>query len=122
MYKVTPLTDAERWIVADTVKQRYGQPLDIEEAEVELRLDPHSSELTPCPALYWAHDGVNFIISKVGDRRYRAQFFYRVHRQFGTGIDEFDDLSECAVTLLQVQADHAAQVRAEEEKAAQQAP
>jgi hypothetical protein len=26
---------------------------------------------------------------------------------FGTGIEEYDDLSECLVTLLQVQADHA---------------
>jgi hypothetical protein len=27
---------------------------------------------------------------------------------YGTGVEEYDDLSECAVTLLQVQADHVA--------------
>jgi hypothetical protein len=27
---------------------------------------------------------------------------------YGTGVEEYDDLSECVVTLLQVQADHAA--------------
>jgi hypothetical protein len=27
---------------------------------------------------------------------------------YGTGVEEYDDLSECAVTLLQVQADHKA--------------
>jgi hypothetical protein len=27
---------------------------------------------------------------------------------YGTGVEEYDDLSECMVTLLQVQADYAA--------------
>jgi len=30
---------------------------------------------------------------------------------YGTGIEEFDDLSECVVTLLQVQADYVASGR-----------
>ena len=40
--------------------------------------------------------------------RYRCQFYYRVHQMYGTGEEEYDDLSECMVTLLQVQADYAA--------------
>jgi hypothetical protein len=34
-----------------------------------------------------------------------------VHRQFGTGVYEYDDLTECVVSLLQAQADHAAEER-----------
>jgi hypothetical protein len=30
---------------------------------------------------------------------------------YGTGTEEYDDLSECMVTLLQVQADHVASER-----------
>lgn len=105
--------ESELWTVQDTLRQRYGHDVEIDQADAELRLDPHSSTLTPCPVLFWRDDkGTNFVISKVGDRRYRGQFFYRVHQQFGTGIDEFDNLAECTVTLLQVQADHAAKQNA----------
>jgi hypothetical protein len=48
------------------------------------------------------------IISKTGEDRYRSQFFYRLHQMFSTGIEEYDDITECVVTLLQVQADQAA--------------
>jgi len=48
-------------------------------------------------------------VFKTGDHNYRSQFYYRVHQMFGTGIEEYDDLSECVVTLLQVQADHTAE-------------
>jgi len=44
-------------------------------------------------------------------RRYRCQFFYRGYQQYGTGVHEYDDLSECMVSLLQAQADHEARER-----------
>jgi hypothetical protein len=46
------------------------------------------------------------VVVKTGDRNYRCQFFYRIHQMYGTGVEEYDDLTECMVTLLQVQADH----------------
>ena len=98
----------EMWIIHDTLKQRYGREMNVEEVETELRLDPHSSSMTTCPAVYWQAGEANFVIVKCGDARYRCQFFYRVHQQFGTGIEEYRDLTECVVTLLQVQADHEA--------------
>ncbi len=114
MTSIPDFTDSELWIVRDTLQQRYGRTIEPELGDAELRLDAHSSTLTPCPALFWRDEqGANFVIFKVGERRYRAQFFYRVHQQFGTGIDEFDNLAECMVTLLQVQADHAAKQAAE---------
>ncbi len=107
MISIADFTESELWIVKSTLHERYGQEIEPALADSELRLDPHSTTLTQCPALYWQADGgVHFVIVKVGDRRYRAQFFYRGYQQYGTGIDEFDDLSECIVTLLQVQADH----------------
>ncbi len=39
-------------IIHDTVKQRYGKEIEVREVETELRLNPHSSELTPYPAVY----------------------------------------------------------------------
>ena len=102
---IPDFTNSELWVVRDTLKQRYGEPVDPQFAETEMRLDPNSTVLTSCPALFWQHKDTNFIIAKLGDRRYHAQFFYRIHQHYSTGVQEYDDLTECVVTLLQVQAD-----------------
>lgn len=104
----------EMWIIHDTLKQRFCKDIEVQEVDTELRLNPHSSELTPCPAIYWEAGNAHFIVIKTGEGRYRCQFFYRVHQQFGTGVEEYNDLTECVVTLLQVQADHEAKRQAEE--------
>ena len=111
MALIEDFSKSELWVIEETLKERYDHPIEIQQGEAELRLDPHSSELSPCPVIFWLENGYNFVVAKIGDRRYRAQFFLRVHQHFGTGIDEFSDISECVVTLLQVQADH--QLKAE---------
>lgn len=105
MSAIPDFNDTELWVVRTTVNERYGREIEVQQAEAELRLDPGSTTLTPCPTLYWAERGAHFVISKIGDSRYRAQFFYRVHQQYGTGRDFYTDLGECVTTLLQVQAD-----------------
>ena len=47
-----------------------------------------------------------FIVCKVAADRYRCQFFYSEAEQYGTGRDEYDNLENCVMTLLQVQSDH----------------
>lgn len=37
--------------------------------------------------------------------------FYQPDRQMSTGVDRYDDLAECAVALLQAQADDTAETR-----------
>ena len=59
------------------------------------------------------------MVVKVGEGAYRSQLFYRVHQQFGTGVEEYNDLTECVVTLLQMQAGHEAKRQAEEASAKQ---
>ena len=108
MSAIEDFTESELWILRTTLVERYGRELGIQQADIELRLNPVSTELSLCPAAYWQEDGCHFIVCKTGASRYRCQFYYRVHEMYGTGIEEFDDLSECVVTLLQVQADHAA--------------
>jgi len=107
---VTPpipdFTDAETGIVAAVLARRYGKPVPLEPAETELRLDPATDALTACPALYWSERGAHFVVCKIGAARYRCQFFYTDADHYGTGRDEYDDLSTCVRTLLQVQADH----------------
>jgi hypothetical protein len=102
------ITSSELWVVEATLKERYGKSVEVQLADVELRLDPAVPDLTLCPAMVWKEQGAGFIISKVGDNRFRCQFFYSVREQYGTGKAEYDDLLECVVDLLKLQADHEA--------------
>ena len=98
-------TDADRWVVATALKERYGKIVAIEPADSEIRLDPAATEVTVCPTLYWEEHGVEFVIFKIDENRYRSQLFYSALEQFGCGRD-FDDLAECVTTTLRLQADH----------------
>ncbi len=102
---ISDFTAADRWVVATALKERYGKTIAVEPADSEIRLDPAASEVTVCPTLYWEERGVEFVIFKIGENRYRSQFFYSALEQFGTGRD-FDDLAECVTTTLRLQADH----------------
>ena len=109
MSTIEDFTKSELWIINTTLQERYSKSIDVQLADIELRVNPYATELTPCPAAGWDDDdGCHFIVCKSGDNRYRAQFYYRVHQMYGTGVEEYDDLSECMVTLLQVQADYVA--------------
>lgn len=108
---VPDFTDTEVWTVRTALKERYGTDKSVEFADTELRLSPGARELTQCPALFWEHDDAHFVVVKVdasSANRFRCQFYYRLHEMFGTGKDEYEDLGDCVMTLLRVQADHEA--------------
>lgn len=113
MSGIPDFSDSELWIINSTLEERYGQPVEVQLAESEMRLDRGRTELAVCPTAYWEVDGCHFVVVKSGDNRYRCQFFYRIHQMYGTGVEEYDDLTECVVSLLQVQADHHAADHAE---------
>jgi hypothetical protein len=99
-------TDDERHTVTQTLFERYMRVTPIELGEAEIELVPDSGKLTNCPVLYWEGRGAHFVVFKLGDNRYRGQFFYSDAQQYGTGHDSFDSLGDCVVTLLRVQSDH----------------
>jgi hypothetical protein len=102
---INDFTDADRWVVETALKERYGKIVRAEPADSEIKLDPITPEVAVCPTLYWEQRGVEFVIFKIGEQRFRSQFFYSVLEQFGTGRD-FEDLAECVTTTLRLQADH----------------
>jgi len=106
MGSLDAFSDAEIKAVEDTLKERYGKTVTTELADVELRLDPADRTLTTCPAIYWEDGECHFVVCKIRNNRFYCQFYYRGYDQYGTGIREFNDLIECVVTLLRVQADH----------------
>ena len=116
MSTIPDFTAEELDIIKKTVAERFDQAVDIELADTDLRLDKGSTQLTTCPAVYWEARNCHFVIAKLDDKRYRNQFFYRGYQQYGTGIEEYDDVFNCTLTLLQVQADHEAKEKAETSK------
>lgn len=108
MAEIPDITETEAWVIKNTLKERYDDDIEVQYADADIRLHPSDRELSTCPVIYWQSDGCNFVIFKTGERLYRCQFFYRSYQQFNTGVREYDDLTECAVSLLQVQADHSA--------------
>ncbi len=111
MKTIADFSSTERQLVAQTLLERYGRSVPLEEADAELELQADSGELTLCPTMYWEERSAHFVIFKTGDSRFRAQFFYSEAQQFGTGKEEFDNIGDCVVTLLQVQSDHERQMK-----------
>lgn len=106
MTTIADFTDSEQRLVSNVLFQRYGKFVPLQVADAELQLDMASEDLTPCPTLFWSELGAQFVLCKVGESRYRCQFFYSDAEQFGTGRNEYADIEECVMTLLQVQSDH----------------
>jgi hypothetical protein len=103
---IPKFTERETHLVRQCIKERYGHDVAFDTAEAELQLNALQEELTTCPTLTWQDNHASFVIFKTGDSRFRCQFYYTDVEQFGTGKDEYDNLGDCAITLLQVQADH----------------
>ncbi len=99
-------TDAEIDIIRQTLVERYQQQVEIHLADSDILLHPDDPQTTSCPTVFWHQRQANFVLLKLGRFRYRTQFFYTPHEQYGTGIDEYHDLLECVAAVLQVQADH----------------
>ena len=98
------MTDTERWIVQQSVNERYKREVVVQDVETEIRLYIDDSELTLCPGLYWHEQGCHFVLSATGDSRYRSMFFYHIRDHFATDQEEYDDIGDCVTTLLKMQA------------------
>jgi len=106
MKNIPDFNDTEIWCIKTALKERYGKTVEVSLADAEIRLNPGERELLSCPVVCWSEMKANFVIFKLGDKKYRPQFYYRTYQQFGTGRDQYEDITECVVTVLQVQADH----------------
>jgi len=90
MSAISDITDTETGIVQSTLDERWGKDkVKPQVVDVEARLSKGDRELTECPVLYW--------------------------EQFGTSIPEYDNMGDCVLSLLRLQADHEI-TRAEEQE------
>ncbi|MDD5059205.1 MAG: hypothetical protein PHQ60_15180 [Sideroxydans sp.] len=110
MTTIPDFSESQQKHVAALLFERYGKIVPLQLADSELQLGGDPAQLTLCPTLYWNERGAHFVVCKVAADRYRCQFFYSEAEHYGTGREEYDDLDNCVVTLLQVQADHESQL------------
>jgi hypothetical protein len=108
---IKPFTARERHLISQTLLERFGHPVALEPVDAELQLNLLKEEFAFCPSIMWRENGANFIVFKTGDERYRCLFYYNEAMLFGTGKDEYNNLGDCVVTLLQVHADQEEQSR-----------
>ena len=107
MTNMLDFNEAETQTIRDFVNNRWKKAtIELHPADIETKLSAYSEEMTECPAIFWNHEDCSFIVIKTGENQYRCQFFYSPHEQYGTGINEYNDLEKCVTSLLQVQADH----------------
>lgn len=104
--RLPDFSDKERQLLNQILLERYSRIVPVQSVEVELLLSPGDAQPVPCPALYWNEHGVEFVVAKTGDERFRCQFFYSSDEIFGTVRETYDSLGDCVVTLLRLQADH----------------
>ncbi len=100
---------ADLSLVQAILRERFGQDVEVQEVETEVRLSPADRELTVCPALFWKAEDCAFIVARTGQAAYRAMFYYSVKDRYGTGREEYDSLGDCVVTMLKVQEEVARQ-------------
>jgi len=112
MSDIPEFNPAERRAIEAATIYRYGQLVDLQEAEVEVRLVPGSEDLTTVPGIYWNERKVQFVVCKLGDQRYRSYFFYNEERQYRIVERDYGAIEDCVRNLLQLQVDHDAKRRA----------
>ncbi|MCR4346731.1 MAG: hypothetical protein NUV55_05970 [Sulfuricaulis sp.] len=103
--KIPDFTETELWAVRNTLKERYGKEIEPQRADSEVMLGG-ADGVAWCPALFWSAKGANFAIVKPGAKRFRANFYYHPEYQLGTGIDSYDEIGDCVISVLQVESDH----------------
>jgi len=103
--KIPDFTETELWTVRSTLKERYGRDIELQMADSEVMLGG-ADGMAWCPSLFWNAKGANFAVVKLGPKRFRAYFYYHPEHQLGTGIDSYDELGECMISVLQVESDH----------------
>ncbi|MDH5445086.1 MAG: hypothetical protein OEY52_05975 [Gammaproteobacteria bacterium] len=105
MSKTPDFTESEAKLIEDTLAERYGKSVETEHVDIEMP-SKDDEQLYVCPAVYWEHKDCHFVLAKTGEGEFASQFFYGPEEQFSTGKDFYDDLSDCLLSTLRVQADH----------------
>jgi len=100
-----------------TLKKRWANDeVSTQMVDVDVRVGESDKDTIKCPAFYWEYAEYHFLLMKTGENKYRPQFFYQDNEEAGVDIVEFDDIGECSMALLKLQANHALSIKVENEE------
>ena len=105
MSETSDFTESELKVIEDTLAERYSKSVETEHVDIEMP-SKDDEQVYVCPAIYWEDRGCHFVLAKTGEGEFSSQFFYGPDEQFSTGKDFYDDLRDCLLSTLRVQADH----------------
>ncbi|MFK5986796.1 MAG: hypothetical protein QM479_15425 [Pseudomonadota bacterium] len=115
MMQIKDFNETELWTIQEILNERWKKrKVELQQADVEIKLFPGDRELTECPAVFWEYRKSSFVIFKVADTSYKGQFYYLGREQYGTNVTDFDNIHDCVVTILQVHADLETEKRTKE--------
>ena len=70
---IKDFTDTALWTIQETLNEHWAKNgVELQEADVELRLHPGARELTECPAVFWEYKDSSFVIIKIAESTYKA--------------------------------------------------
>ena len=84
--KIPDFTESEIPVVATALKQRCGEEVELQFANAEIQIkqikqiNKDNNEKVDCPVLFWRHQGASLIVSKMGEKRFSARYFYTPSR------------------------------------------
>lgn len=112
MTDIEDFTNQEQLSIRATLAKRWRKrEVEVQIVDVDVRLDDLDENSISCPAFYWEYAEYHFLVMKTGVNKYRPQFFYQDTEEVAAETLEFDDVSECTMALLQLQANHALALR-----------
>jgi hypothetical protein len=118
MSDVADFTNSEQKAVVATLEKRWKNgEVAIQMVDVDVSSADSLLGNLECPAFYWEFGDYHFLLMKTDVNEYRPQFFYQDTEEVGVETLEFDDIAECAMALLQLQANHALSLTMPDEKA-----
>jgi len=118
MSDIADFTNSEQKAVSSTLEKRWKKgEVTVQMVDVNVSAENSLKGDIECPAFYWEYADYHFLIMKTGINQYRPQFFYQDTEEVGVETLEFDDIAECAMAILQLQANHALSLTMPDEKA-----
>lgn len=89
-------------IIKAATSQRWAE-VDLHLADIEITRTALDEKTMLCPAVVWETADCTFVIVKVEAFVYKSVFYYLGTKQIDTGVNEYNDLKDCVLTLMKVQ-------------------
>lgn len=106
MPSIPNFSEPELHRLKEMLTQRYKKDVEIELTKCDLYPNQDGGEALSCPTVFWHENGTNFVVYKTEMLQYISQFFYTPHEQYGTGIDNYNNLDDCVSAVLQSHSEH----------------